>query len=120
MSDLITNQKPNVVLWFKVFCVFMAIVCTAFFAGGTWVIVDVGGFGKVGAQAGTAVFMLIALFVTVIAYIVPLFLKPRSWVWVYGLALIGLGFFGLLTAFVCIPLLLFWIKAETREYFGKT
>jgi hypothetical protein len=117
MTDINVIEKPRVVFWFQIFCVFMTLACTVFFVGGMWAVSDAGGLGKLGAQAGTASFMLTAMALTGIAYLTALFLKPRPWVWVYGLVLIGVGFFGLLTALICIPLLVFWFKAETREYY---
>jgi hypothetical protein len=47
------------------------------------------------------------------------FLPHRSWVWIYHLVLIAVGMTSACCLPVCIALLIFWIKPETRAYFGR-
>ena len=53
------------------------------------------------------------------AFGVALFLPPKPWTWVYHLVMICMG----LTSPCCmpasIPLLIFWIKDDSRHYFGR-
>jgi uncharacterized membrane protein len=53
------------------------------------------------------------------AFLIPLFVKPRPWVWIYDLVLICLGLTSCCFWPICIPLLLFWVKPETKIYFAK-
>ena len=46
---------------------------------------------------------------------------PRvSWVWIYDIVLIAIGLTSCLTIPAALPLLLYWIKPETKAYFGRT
>jgi hypothetical protein len=45
------------------------------------------------------------------------FLPKRRWVWIYDLVLICLSFTGCCIAFG-IPLLIFWLKPETKAFFN--
>ncbi len=51
------------------------------------------------------------------AAVVGVLAPPRKWSWVYGLCLIALG----LTSACCmpasVPLLIYWLKADTKAYF---
>jgi hypothetical protein len=49
-----------------------------------------------------------------------LFLPPRPWVWVYDLVLIALGLSSPCCIAASLPLLIYWIKDDTRRYFGRT
>jgi hypothetical protein len=64
--------------------------------------------------------MLIVFVILLLGTALPLILKPTSWVWLYDLVIICLGM--MLACFlpVCIPLLIFWIKPETKRYFGRS
>lgn len=47
------------------------------------------------------------------------FLPRRPWVWVYDLVLIILGLTSCITWPLTIPLLIYWLKAETKWWFGQ-
>jgi hypothetical protein len=67
----------------------------------------------------TGMMLVIVGMVLMIAFILPFFVARRPWVWVYDLILICIG----LTSFcfwpICIPLLIFWIKPETKAWYGR-
>jgi len=50
---------------------------------------------------------------------IPIFLPPKPWVWVWILVLIAFGMTSFFCLPVAIPLLIFWIKPETKRYYGK-
>jgi hypothetical protein len=50
----------------------------------------------------------------------PPFLPDRPWKWVYGLILIIMGMPSCCYLPVTIPLLIFWVQPETREYFRQS
>ena len=50
---------------------------------------------------------------------IPIFLPPRPWVWVWILVVIGFGMTSVCCLPVAVPLLVFWIKPETKHYYGK-
>jgi hypothetical protein len=48
------------------------------------------------------------------------FLLPRRpWAWIYHIVMIGIGLTSGCTMPAAIPLLIQWIKPETRAYFGR-
>jgi len=54
-----------------------------------------------------------------VASLLPLVLRPRPWLWTYDLVIICLGMTSACFLPACIPLLIFWLKPETKSYFGK-
>lgn len=45
------------------------------------------------------------------------FLRPAPWLWVYHIVLIAIGLTSVCCFPICIPLLIAWIKPETKAYF---
>jgi len=54
------------------------------------------------------------------ACLLPLFVQPRPWLWTYDLVIICMGLTSACLLPACIPLLISWMKPETKSYFGKT
>jgi hypothetical protein len=52
------------------------------------------------------------------AFGAALFLPAKPWAWIYHLVLICFGFTSLCCMAASIPLLIFWLKPETKAYFG--
>ncbi|MGP1385004.1 MAG: hypothetical protein ACTS2F_15685 [Thainema sp.] len=115
-------QRPAVVIWLKVYCgvlaaiyLLIALLSLVFFS------VNPAELEMTAEEAtiiGT-IFLLIggALF---IVFLIPIFLRPRPWLWIYDIVVICLGF----TSFCILPfsvaLLIFWLKPEVKRYFGMT
>lgn len=64
------------------------------------------------------VYGLLGLVFTVV-YAIALFLPRRSWNWIVGIVFIGFGMMSCCTIPAAVPLLIFWIKPETRAFFGR-
>ncbi|MDA0767658.1 MAG: hypothetical protein O3A87_10040 [Verrucomicrobia bacterium] len=54
-----------------------------------------------------------------VACLLPFFLRPRPWVWVYDLVIICFGMTSACVMVASIPLLIFWLKPEVKAYFGR-
>lgn len=54
-----------------------------------------------------------------VASIAPFFLIPRPWVWIFDLVLICMGMTSVCFLPMCIPLLIHWLKPETKAWFGR-
>lgn len=120
-----TVERPDVITWYKAYCILMALLYLA-----------VAGFGLVMMVLGvvapeavdTSAFELILMGVIYailgIALFVPfvtaVFLPPRPWVWVYGMVMICIGMTSCCCLPACIPLLIFWIKPDAKNFFGRT
>ena len=48
------------------------------------------------------------------------FLPRKRWAWIFGFVPICIGFTSICTLPFCIPLLIFWLRADTKAYFGMT
>jgi hypothetical protein len=122
MTPLVT---PPVVKWFRVYAGAMAgiyLLLILVFAGG--LVFAVMNQQRLDAERAQLIVMVGVLIVTMLpflaAFVASLFLKARPWVWVYDLVLITFGFTGCLTLPFAIALLIYWIKPETKAYFGRT
>ncbi|XAM00841.1 hypothetical protein OT109_05525 [Phycisphaeraceae bacterium D3-23] len=122
-------HKPQVITWFYVYCVLMILIYVALAVGGFFLmknpdfLVDPEASFSSNAPRSTdeAVFMgmlYIGLGVVfAIAFIVPFVLPRKFGTWVYSIVLICLGLTSCLFWPITIPLLIFWVKAETRLWY---
>ncbi|MHC5004784.1 MAG: hypothetical protein ACYTJ0_16860 [Planctomycetota bacterium] len=112
--------RPAVWTWFVVYCVFMALLYVLVMGVGVvLLLVDPVELEMDSMEAtimGSAYAALGA--VLAVPYAVAPFLPPRRWVWIGDLVLICLGMTSCCTLPACIPLLIFWIKPETKAHFG--
>jgi hypothetical protein len=58
-------------------------------------------------------------FLVAIIYAVALFLPKKPWNWIVGIVFIAFGMTSCCTIPAAIPLLIFWIKPETKAVFGR-
>ncbi len=65
-------------------------------------------------------FLLMLSLVLLVACFLPFVLKPRPWLWIYHLVIICLGLTSPCFMPFSIPLLVFWIKPETKAFYGKS
>ena len=113
---------PKVVFWFRIYsgclCFIYLLVAGAslffFFADPADLEMPAAGARFIGVMF---VLMGLGLFA---ACLLPLVMKPRPWLWIYDLVIICLGMGSPCFLPACIPLLIFWIKPETKSYFGRS
>lgn len=117
-----TTATPAVIKWYKVYCGVLCFIylCTAaasliFFLGSPEDL-DMSAFGA----KLMGVFLLVMGLVLFLVCLLPFLLKPRPWLWGYGIGLICLGMTSACFVPACVPLLIFWFKPETKEYFAKS
>ncbi|MCP3963234.1 MAG: hypothetical protein GY719_35790 [bacterium] len=116
------TETPLVVWWFKVYAGILALIYLATAAISLiFFIPDPADLDMSATEAnlvgGLILFMGLGLFAVCLA---PFIFKPRPWLWVYDLVLICIGFTSICTLPGCIALLIYWIKPETKTYFGRT
>jgi hypothetical protein len=114
-------ETPKVLAWFKVYSALLAAVYFAFVGASLiFFLMDPSELDttKTGALLMGLMLLGIGLVFTA-AFVLPFFLKPKPWVWIYNLVLICIG----LTSPCCmpasIPLLIYWLKPEVKAYFGR-
>lgn len=122
---------PKVVVWFRVYCAVMILVYIAVAVLGGWVASNPSVLTSNNPNPSPTSSMPTsqeeALFVGVIycgmgaffaiVHIVPFLLPRRFGVWVFSIVVIALGMTSCLTWPATIPLLIFWVRKETREWF---
>lgn len=115
-------EKPQVCTWFVVYCILMCIMyaCVIGLGFAYPKLAELSGESDRMIQATFAgpiysIFGVIFFFV----YLVALFLRPTPGAWVYDLVLICFGMTSCCCLPITIPLLIFWIKPNTKAYFGR-
>jgi len=115
---------PAVWNWYRVYAGLMAALYLVILVGGT--LMPLVAPGEVDLDADDpppwAVSLMVGCFSLpfAAAYGAALFLPVRPWAWIYHLVLICVGFTSVCCMAVSIPLLIFWLKPETKAYFGHT
>ena len=114
-------MKPKVLPWFKTYCaVLTAMYVVLLPVGFMYLLVDPESLQMQATEAKIMGTIFIAMSAPLaIATALPFFVKPVPWLWVYDLVIICLGMTSCCFMPACIPLLIFWIKPETKQYFGK-
>jgi len=117
-------QTPTVVRWYKVYAAFMAALYVLVVLGilalwafeAKWILDS--EIPSIAWLAYLLFFLLLSLALAA-AFLAVFFLAPKPWVWVYHLILICLGLSSPCLLPACVPLLIFWLKPETRAYYGR-
>ena len=65
------------------------------------------------------VFLLVVGGILAVFFLVGVILPPKPSSWILGIVLIALGMTSICFLPLTLPLLFFWIKPETRKYFGR-
>ena len=114
---------PPVITWYKVYCsvnaawfLFVAVIGILLLAGASLFPPD--------QEERFAGFIfgpmyIIMDLVFMVPFIIPLFLSPKPWVWVYGIVMIAVGMTSCCCLPATIPLLIYWIRPEAQAYFGR-
>ena len=118
----VSQPQPAVMTWYKVYCVLMALLYLMLVAAGVFLIIVAPSDRDMSAEeaqlmGGIMLFMGIAL---AIPFLIGVFLPRKPWAWVFGLVLICIGLTSVCCLPATIPLLIHWIKTETKLYFGRT
>lgn len=118
----VSQPQPAVMTWYKVYCVLMALLYLMLVAAGVFLIIVAPSDRDMSAEeaqlmGGIMLFMGIAL---AIPFLIGVFLPRKPWAWVFGLVLICIGLTSVCCLPATIPLLIHWIKPETKLYFGRT
>lgn len=121
-SSQIEVPTPRVIKWFNVYCwigcffhISVVLFSLVFFRSPLEELEmsssDANFIGILCVLFGIVFFALFAL---------PLLVPPRPWLWTYDLILICLGLTSACFLILCVPMLVSWVKPETKRYFGTT
>ena len=114
------TPKPAVWNWFAAYCVAMALMYLLCVVGGFFFLfadpaeleMDSGGAKVMGVVLIVLGLGLGALFASG-----PL-LPRRGWAWVMGIVLIAIGMTSMCCLPATVPLLIWWLKPETKAFYG--
>jgi hypothetical protein len=126
MMELMKAEAPWVVRWFPAYCLLTAGVSAMmalFIVFGFVVNTFPFLFGLPATEqnfwgdlSAAVIFSFIGI-VSVSVYSFGVFLKRRYWSWVFGLVLLLGGMCFIVPCALSLPMLFFWLKDETRQYF---
>jgi hypothetical protein len=109
-------------MWYRVYLGVLA---------GLYLLVSLGGIGVAYLQPASQgsdpmeMFIMGIIYAVMgavffIAHIIALSLPVKPYNWIVGIVFIALGMTSCCTWPATIPLLIIWIKPETRKFFGRT
>jgi hypothetical protein len=116
--------RPAVLGWYNAYCAAMALLYVACIGLGVAAILfrdklaDPKNPSEMFVVLGVS-FVLLGM-VLAVAYGAAPFLPAKPWAWVYHIVLIAIGMTSACCVPVCIPLLIFWFKDETKAWFGRS
>ncbi len=118
----IYQPKPPVMTWFVAYCVFMTLLYLfCFVVGIVFVATEPTGRDMSADEARVMGMVFIGMgLVLAVPFAIGPFLPRKPGAWVFGLVLICLGLTSVCCLPVTVPLLIHWIKPETKSYFGRT
>lgn len=112
-------QKPAVWGWYVTYCIAMAALYLVVVVAGFTVLLT-GPTGPevdpLGSKIGSLIVIGLGL-VLLIPFAAGPLLPRRRWAWVVGLVLICIGLTSMCCLPIAIPLLIWWLKPETKEYY---
>ena len=114
------ETRPGVIPWFAAYCLLMALLYGVFAVLGVIMLVvpTSNQSDRVVAIIQGFVFLGLGLGLGGVFGVAP-FLPRRPWVWIYDLVLICLGLTSVCCLPATIPLLVYWLKPETKWWFGR-
>lgn len=113
------KERPAVVLWFRIFCVATALLYLSIAAAGVafFFVPELQSDREIDATVMGVLLSGLGLGLAAL-FIAPFFFAPSKGSWIFGLVLIGLTMSSCCFWPVSIPLLIYWIRADNKEYFG--
>lgn len=118
-ADNSTGRKTY--FWFRVYCVFLALLYLLVATMGAFLVIarpDTREYNETEILIMGIVYLVLGIALFIPFAIAPL-LPRRPWVWIYGMVLIAIGLTSCCFIPACIPLLIYWLKPETKALFGR-
>jgi uncharacterized membrane protein len=114
------GEKPPAWKWFVAYCVFMAVMY--FLTAVVGVVFLFTEPAELDMRAGEATLMGVFFIGLGLLFFAPFayapFVPRKRWAWILSISLICLGLTSLCCLPASIPLLIAWLKPETKAYFG--
>ena len=121
-----TYQAPNetgrkTFFWYRVYCVSLAALYALVATFGLIVAYLQPATNNQSAEESLIMGLIYAILGTIFfaIFLVASILPPKPYNWIVGIVMIAIGMSSCCTWPAVIPLLIYWIKPETREFFGR-
>jgi len=122
VPDLPPEQAPPVVLWARVYAGVLALVYLAVAALGVFVLVMGVAVGPSSGDGLSATVLGVIYVVLGLVFALPTawgaFAGRKKYAWYLNMVLICLGFTSCACLPFCIPLVIYWLKPETKAWYG--
>ncbi|NJO21256.1 MAG: hypothetical protein HC838_16105 [Spirulinaceae cyanobacterium RM2_2_10] len=115
--------RPQAVTWYRIYAIFVAVFYILILLLGIGLLAfDPSTLGITAEDAlemriNAIACVVVGLPFSIIFGIAP-FLPSRPWAWVYGIVTICLSLTSCCCLPAAIPLLIFWIKPEVKQFYG--
>ena len=119
---MIEHKPPPVVVWFKVYTGLMTLLYLVCFVGGVVLVYyadEIPGLDPTEILVQGIILAVMGLPFAIV-FALPLFFKPKPWVWIYNIVMIAIGMTSCCCIPACVPLLIFWLKPEVKLWFGRS
>jgi len=119
-APLPPGVAPPVLLWFRIYAGLLAALYGFLFLMGMFIAVA-GASGAQGMNEGEA--LIIGGVYTVMgavlgaAYVLGAVCPRRGWTWIFVIVLLALSMTSICCLPAAIPILIYWIKPETKQWF---
>lgn len=114
------RATPPVYKWYVAYCIAMAVLYVIVAVmGGILLTMDPVRSGQDAATVKVQATIMIAIGIPLIfIFGCAPFLPKKPWAWITGIVLLALGMTSCCCLPAAIPLLIFWLKPECREFFA--
>lgn len=121
--EYVSDPRPRVIFWYRAYAAVMLLASLAFLGFASliaWAQTRPEMAMRHGAAAAQteAIILFLVAAASVAFYGVAAFMPLKPWAWTLGLLVIALGCPGP-TLVVCVPLLLGWLKPNTKAAFCR-
>jgi hypothetical protein len=109
--------------WYRIYCAVMLLVYLAGAGLGVFIVMFSGEAGSAGEQEEAFIIGMVYLIIAPIfalIYVVALLLPRKPFNWIVGIIMIAIGMTSCCFLPATIPLLIYWLKPETKTHFGRT
>ncbi len=115
-----SSSPPQVILWFHVYAALMAFMYLSVSVAVVGLVAFSEELSKGADTFSIAILLGAAVFTLGLGFVfmLPMLVPQRPWVWVYCLILICIGMTSICTLPASIPLLIFWLKPNVKQYYA--
>jgi len=115
------STPPRVVFWFRIYTGCMTVVyLLCVLAAPLLYFASTRAHGEEAVMFKVQAAVLLAVgAVLAMVFALPFLLPRKPWVWIYDLVLICIGMTSCCILPAAIPLLIYWFKAEVKDWFNS-